>query len=127
MKPDWSILEEEMRQVEWLQQAVIDHIADKDLQNTDDVNDILEYYHLMYALMEKQGVLYTRLLLMKDPKLVGLVSAIEEVCDKLGKPDEMDYQEYHLNMQDDIKVALSSMTGEDMDDYDGIDVDFRWG
>ena len=49
MKPDWSILEEEMRQVEWLQQAVIDHIADKDLQNTDDANDILEYYHLMYA------------------------------------------------------------------------------
>ena len=26
-------------------------------------------------------------------------------------------------MQDDIKVALSSMTGEDMDDYEGIDVD----
>ena len=47
MKPDWSILEEEMRQVE-CHQAVIDHIADKDLQNTDDANDVLEYYHLMF-------------------------------------------------------------------------------
>ena len=77
--------------------------------------------------MDKQGVLYTRLLLMKDPRLSGLVSSIEEVCDKLGKPDEMDYQEYHLNMQEDVKQALSSLTGEDLDNYEGIDVDFRWG
>ena len=126
MKPDWSILEEELLQVEWLQQSVID-IVNKDLQNTDDANDILEYYHLMFALMEKQGVLYTRLLLMKDPRLSGLVSSIEEFCDKLGKPDDMDYREYHLNMQEDVKQALSSLTGEDLDNYEGIDVDFRWG
>lgn len=126
MTPDWSILEEELLQVEWLQQAVID-VVGKDLKNTDDANDILEYYHLLFALMDKQGVLYTRLLLMKDPRLSGLVSSIEEFCDKLGKPDEMDYQEYHLNMQEDVKQALSSLTGEDLDNYEGIDVDFRWG
>ena len=48
MTPDWSILEEELLQVEWLQQAVID-VVGKDLKNTDDANDILEYYHLIYA------------------------------------------------------------------------------
>lgn len=122
MKPDWTILEEEMRQVEYLQQTVIDCV--QEARHDDDPQVILDYYHHMFSLMDIQGVFYTRLLLMKDPKLSGIVDAIEMVCDSLGKPETMSYQEYHRIMRQESKLAICEMCGIDPDS--DFDLDFRW-
>ena len=124
MNPDWSILEEEMQQVEYLQQTVIDCVQESNLNEDPDPQLILDYYHHLYALMSKQGVFYTRLLLMKDPKLAGLVDAVEMVCDSLGKPETMSYQEYHSTMCEESKLAICEMCGIDPDS--DFEVDFRW-
>ena len=55
MNPDWSILEEEMQQVEYLQQTVIDCVRESNLNEDPDPQLILDYYHHLYALMSKQG------------------------------------------------------------------------
>ena len=124
MSDSWGYLIEEMEQVEYLQQSVVEMMWDATQQN--DMRFLLEYYHHFYALMEKQSILWTRLKLMQQPKLEGILIAIEQVCDALGKPPNMTVQNFHTQMRDEIKKSLGELTGEDMDSYDGIDIDFKW-
>ena len=122
----WGYLLEEIRQVEYLQQFVTGEMWG-DLPTEKDSEHLEEYYHHFYALMEKQQVLWTRLKLMGRESLYGILIAIEEVCDALGKPPSMSVEAFHKATREEIKKSLSELTGEDLDNYDGIDVDFRWG
>ena len=87
---------------------------------------LVEYYHHYYALVEKQQILWTRLKLMDKPELSGLEIAIEQVCEALGKPPSQGVEQFHTALKEEIKFSLSELTGEDLDDFDGIEVDFRW-
>ena len=121
----WGYLLEEMHQVEYLQQSVTEKMWEA--SQTSDYKYLEEYYHHFYALMEKQHVLWTRLKLMAREDLYGMLIAIEEVCDALGKPPSMSVEAFHSTTREEIKRSLSELTGEDLDNYDGIDVDFKWG
>lgn len=121
----WGFLLEEMKQVEYLQQSVTEMMWDA--SQTNDTKYLVEYYHHFYALMEKQHILWTRLKLMGREDLYGMLIAIEEVCDALGKPPSMSVEVFHSTTREEIKRSLSELTGEDLGDFDGIDVDFRWG
>lgn len=131
-KKDYGFLTEDMYKVEYLQQAVQNFI-DSGVPDIDPLNPtpterlvLIEYFHNFYALMEYQSILYSRLRLMKDEKLQGLEDAIILICDVLGRNPEESVVEFHLNMKEECKNALSDLTGENMDDYEGIDVDFQW-
>ena len=131
-KKDYGFLTEDMYKVEFLQQAVQDFInsglGDIDpLNPTDAEREVLiDYFHHFYALMELQAILYTRLKLMNDDDLFGVEAAIIMVCEVLGmRPDES-IIEFHQNMKQECKDALTDLTGDNMDDYAGIDVDFKW-
>ena len=115
----------EMEQVEYLQNYVIDAVWDA--ATNSDTKYLEEYYHHFYALMEKQHILWTRLKLMQKEELYGMLIAIEENCTALGKPPSMSVEAFHTTTRAEIKKSLSELTGEDLDNYDGIDVDFRWG
>mgnify|MGYP001332863316 CR=1 FL=1 len=131
-KKDYGYLSEDMYKVEFLQQSVQTFIENGiGLINPNQASDIekkvmVEYFHHFYALMEYQAILYTRLKLMADPKLVGIIDAILMICESLGRQNNETVIEFHLNMKEECKTALSTLTGEDMDDYEGIDVDFQW-
>ena len=114
----------EMNQVEYLQQYVTEMIWNA--ANTSDDTYLVEYYHHFYALMEKQHILWTRLKLMQKEELYGMLVAIEEICTALGKPPSMSVEAFHTATREEIKKSLSELTGENLDDYDGIEVDFRW-
>ena len=118
-------LGEELMKVESLQQTIQDMISDGD-HISKDPQRIIEYTHYYYALMEYQGILWTRLKLMRDPDLKGLEDAITMVCDALGREEKETVEDFHRNMKQECIVCLEEMTGENMSDYDGIDVDFRW-
>lgn len=119
-----DFLFDEMQQVEYLQQAVIEKMWDS--TQSGEAKYVIDYYHHFYALMEKQQILWTRLKLMNREGLDGLLVAIEEICDALGKPSTMSVEEFHSKCRDEIKQSLSVLTGEDLDNYEGIDVDFQW-
>lgn len=131
-KKDYGFLTEDMYKVEYLQQAVQAYIdggiGNLDVERPSDMERVVmvEYFHHFYALMEYQSILYTRLKLMNDPKLVGLIDAILMICEVLGREAKESVIEFHLNMKEECKKALAELTGEDMDDYEGIDVDFQW-
>jgi hypothetical protein len=131
-KKDYGFLTEDMYKVEFLQQAIQDFI-NSGVPDIDPLNPteseravLIDYFHHFYALMEFQSILYTRLKLMKEEKLIGIETAIVMICEVLGmRPDESIIQ-FHQNMKAECKIALTDLTGENMDDYEGIDVDFQW-
>ena len=120
----FEFLFNEMNQVEYLQHYVTEMIWNA--ANTSDTKYLEEYYHHFYALMEKQHILWTRLKLMQKEELYGMLIAIEEICIALGKPPSMSVEAFHTATREEIKKSLSELTGENLDDYDGIEVDFRW-
>ena len=120
-----SFLAEELEKVESLQQSLQEMIRNGD-HISKDMDKLIEYTHYYYALMDYQGVLWTRLKLMNEEKYIGLLMAIEMVCNALGREDEESIEEFHANMKKECILCLEELTGESMDDYDGIEVDFRW-
>ena len=38
----------------------------------------------------------------------------------------LDVNEYFINLKLGVKEKIRELTGEDMDDYDGIDIVFNW-
>ena len=63
---------------------------------------------------------------MQKEALYGMLIAIEEICIALSKPPSMSVEALHTVTREAIKKSLSELTGENLDDYDGIEVDFRW-
>lgn len=129
---DYGFLTEDLYKVEFLQNAVQEMI-DSGISEIDvtsptesEKEKLIEYFHNFYALMEFQSILYARLKLMKDKNLFGIEAAIVMICEVLGMRPEESIAEFHRNMKEECKVALSDLTGEDMDSYEGIDVDFKW-
>ena len=130
-KKDYGFLTEDMYKVEFLQQAIQDFINSgvpeiDPLNPTDAEREVLiDYFHHFYALMEFQSILYTRLRLMKDDALFGVELAIVMMCEVLGMRSNESVIQFHLNMQQECKDLLSDLTGDNMDDYEGIDVEFK--
>ena len=131
-KKDYGFLTEDLRKVEFLQQAVTDFINSgvPDIDPFDPTpaerEVLIDYFHHYYAMLEFQSILYARLKLMNDPDLVGIIDAIIVVCDVLGRDLGETITDFHTNMKQECKDALSELTGEDMDSYEGIDIDFSW-
>lgn len=122
---DWTHIQKAIEEVEGLQSAVYDMIYAEN-PTTDTEDSLLEYYHHFYALMEKQSLLHTRLVLMKNEELDGLNMAIEEFCCALGKPDSETVMDFHLRMKYELKNSIFELTGQNMDDFSGIDIDITW-
>ena len=118
---DWSQLQRSMEEVEVLQTILYDKMEDASQTSDPDVQ--IDYYHTYYALMEKQQILFTRLRLMKLEELNGIELAIDEYCNALGKVKEESIIEFHLRCKEEAKDALFNLTGENLDDYDGIDIE----
>jgi len=129
---DYGFLTEDLYKVEFLQQS-IQAFIDGGIGQLNAVNPndqerevMVEYFHHFYALMEYQSILYTRIRLMKDDRLCGIIDAILMICDVLGRQPNESINEFHINMKKECKDALYKLTGDDMDSYEGIDIDFQW-
>ena len=131
-RKDYGFLTEDMYKVEFLQQRIQDFInagaaeLNPFTENEKEISILVEYFHNFYALMEFQSILYTRLKLMNDRDLDGINDAILEICETLGRDPAESVAEFHMNMKEECKQALTNLTGDDMDNYEGIDVDFQW-
>lgn len=118
---DWSQVQQSMEDVEILQAVLYEKMWDA-AQSTDPEVRI-DYYHTYYALLEKQHILFTRLRLMKLEELAGIEHAIEEYCTALGKDDNESILDFHIRMKVEVKEDIFQLTGENLDDFDGIDIE----
>jgi len=120
-----------MYQVEYLQQELLDHMElmesmEGSYSSPSGQYDPVEYYHIFYALLSKQHNLYTRIKLINSPQLEGLRVGIESFCAHIGMSPMDDIDRFHIVGMQRIINILSQLTGEDMDNYDGIDIQFNW-
>lgn len=129
----WDQIKESLEQVEYLQERVLSEALEA--ATTEDTQFIVDYHHLCYALFDKQHNLWTRLCLMAREEgearqmavsLAGIMISIEGLCTSMGKPETQTVSDFHIEMKEEAKVTIGELTNEDLDDYEGIDVDFRW-
>ena len=88
-------------------------------------DDIVEYYHYLYALMEKQQILLTRIQLMKDETIEGIITGIQMLADSFGRDPEQDRQSWHTMMKSDTILMLEELTGE-LIDPSNLELDIHW-
>lgn len=118
-----SYLEESIDLVGGLQNEV--YTRSQLVKVSTDVNELIEYYHYMYAMLEKQQILLTRLALIDNTEYVGISMAIEMVADSFGRPAGQCIMEWHAAMKEEVLESLSRITGERINPSD-IELDISW-
>jgi len=118
-----SYLEESIDVVGGLQNEV--YTRSQLVRVSTDVNELIEYYHYMYAMLEKQQILLTRLALINNTDYAGISMAIEMVADTFGRPAGQCIMEWHATMKEEVLSTLSRLTGEPIDPSN-IELDIWW-
>ena len=119
-----TFLEESLEIVAGLQEEVYHRVASVNSMSVS-MEDLIEYYHYLYALLEKQQILLTRLQLLNDEKINGIIQGIEMVADAFGRDPEQGLQAWHTMMKNDTISALEELTGEIIDPSN-IELDIHW-
>ena len=80
----------------------------------------IEYYHVLYGLLNKQEIIYTRLALMgdEDQQAFELKQKIQAEMIQQGMPPYQNVIMYLEDKKDEVKRQLKSLTGEDVEDID---------
>ena len=120
-----------IEEIEFLQDRVQEIAIIVDLstnENLDYRQDELkiEFLHSLYALAEKEHNLYTRVALSKDADAQDYKCYLEEQSKDFGIDKSGGLSQYYVELKDQLKVKIKELTGEDLDDYDGIDIVFNW-
>lgn len=124
-----TFLEESLDMVAGLQEEVWNRVViikaaqEGALQITQD--DIVEYYHYLYAMLEKQQILLTRLQLMKDETVDGIITGICMIADSFGRDPEQSLHDWHTMMKNNTLSALEELTGEIIDPSN-LELDIHW-
>ena len=73
--------------------------------------DAIEHLHLLYALVDKQHVVFTRLCLVDpdDKEAKQLKHEIEEASVAMGRPMDLDMNEFYSGMKRELKNAIQEL------------------
>ena len=111
---DEPFINEEIHQIDFLRDLVSG--LEEAVQKTNNIELAVEYWHAMYALVDKQHVVYTRLMYTDDPEALMLKKNLEDTARELNnstKPVNM--SQYYTTMKGDIKGFIHGLTGEELD------------
>ena len=87
------------------------------LQVFNSPQDALEHLHTLYALVEKQHVVYTRLCLeTEDKPAQELRLTIEQVSVMMGRPEEITVAEFYSSMKEDLTEAIKELDPKAFED-----------
>ena len=102
-----------LEEAEFLRQRMLDSLEFSRAASTED--SYLEFLHTLYALVDKEHSVITRLTFMDDPTL-------EEVATQLAGPHlcfDLEYKspnEFYLVLKSEIKAMIKDFSGEDLDE-----------
>ena len=119
---DNKFLEESIQKVDALQVAVVDMVHNGITGDPEEAME--EYYHMLYALMQQQGMLYTRLQLLQDPRYATIQLMIHSFCCKMGMNPSQPVMDFHWQVKRDCIKGICEITGDDPDELElQVDVD----
>ena len=107
------MIQQGLEEIETLQKKVME--LNKLLSVTPE-NDTLtiEYLHMLYACVDKEHIMYTRLQLCDHPEATEFKEHLDSEAKRAGIPKDISVPEYCNLMKDDIKKKLSMM-GQDLE------------
>ena len=81
----------------------------------------VEFLHSLYALVEKEQCLLVRLQLDGTEEARGIIELLEAKAREAGMAPHHSLNSYHLELKQNIKLELKSITGEDLDEVVDLD------
>ena len=76
----------------------------------------LEYCHCLYALIEKEHQLYTRLRLSNDQEALIAASKLDGARAAAGSDDYINGDAFYRALKEDVKTSLRSLDDTDLDE-----------
>ena len=86
------------------------------LMSEDDFDTLIEYNHCLYALIEKQQVIYTRMKYSDDPKLQSAKAGIEAITLMTGRQTNEPMDAFFMEMKNEIRELLENLSGDKVDE-----------
>ena len=86
----------------------------------DDMELRKEFLHALYAMVEKEQNLYTRLQLHNSVEAKDMMEQLNQEAHESGVPPHHDLPSYHYELKNNIRLELEQM-GEDLDSEVDID------
>jgi hypothetical protein len=74
-----------------------------------------EFLHGLYAQVEKEQCLITRLQLDGSEEAQNIIADLEEQAREAGMAPHHSLPTYHIELKNNIKMELKELTGEDLD------------
>ena len=79
-----------------------------------------EFLHNLYAQVEKEQCLFTRLMLDGSQEAKDVMEELEEQAKQSGMPPHHSLPTYHIELKTNIKLELKELTGEDLDEIPDV-------
>jgi len=105
---------EEISELQLRLQFLQDIIKNTDEDDLDD-EFTSDFVHTLYALVEKQLIIVTRLKLSEDEIDKLMLESLNEDARKEGMPVGTDLYSYLIQRRSDIREKITEITGEDLD------------
>ena len=81
-----------------------------------DLDASIEYMHTLYALVEREHSLHTRLRLSNDTEALVAAAELDGAVIAATSDEFINADHYYRTLKDDIKRNLSYLSDEDLDD-----------
>ena len=112
--------QQEVQDLEVLQRRVQEYSHIMQIMGEGDIELRKEFLHALYAMVEKEQNLYTRLQLDNSAEAKDMMAKLNDEAHESGVPPHHDLPSYHYELKNNIKMELKSM-GEDLDSPVDID------
>ena len=99
-----EFIQQEVEEMQFLQ-SLVSAMADE-AEMTDSVEYLIEYYHTLYALLDKQHVIYTRLSLTDDMEATIMATQLSEEANRIGKEPNISMSQFYSQSKKDIQHEL---------------------
>lgn len=119
-----DFISRELQEIEFLQKRVLEqsYILEQFLLNGyTEVDQLADHLHTLYALCEKQHVVYIRLSLTDDEEALHLKDQVKEAAIMCGMHPLGDVSRFYSEMKEELKSQIQELTGEDLDDIIGLE------
>ena len=117
---DGEFINKEIQEMEFLQSLVSS--MSKEAETTDNIEFLIEYHHILYALLDKQHVIYTRMIVESDPESVESARILVEEANRIGKDPDMSMSMFYSESKAQVKDHIEYLGG----DVSDLNVDTDW-
>ena len=111
--------QQEVQDLEVLQRRVQEYSHIMQIMG-DDIELRKEFLHALFAMVEKEQNLWTRLQLDNSAEAQDMMQKLNDEAHESGVPPHHDLPSYHFELKNNIKMELQSL-GEDLDSEVDLD------